>query len=37
MLKGKKCLVIGSGISGVGAMTLLDKLGAEIIMFNIYE
>lgn len=34
MLKGKKCLVIGSGISGVGAMTLLDKLGAEIILFD---
>ncbi len=34
MLKGKKCLVIGSGISGIGAMTLLHKLGAEIILFD---
>lgn len=34
MLKGKKCLVVGSGISGVGAMTLLDKLGAEIVLFD---
>ena len=34
MLKGKKCLVVGSGISGVGAMTLLNKLGAEIVLFD---
>lgn len=34
MLKGKKCLVVGSGISGIGAVTLLDKLNAEIIFFD---
>jgi len=34
MLKGRKCLVIGSGISGIGAMTLLHKLGAEIVLYD---
>lgn len=34
MLSGRKCLVVGSGISGVGAMTLLDKLGAEVFLFD---
>lgn len=34
MIKGRKCLVVGSGISGIGAMTLLNKLGAEIILFD---
>ncbi len=34
MLKGQRCLVVGSGISGIGAMTLLHKLGAEIILFD---
>ena len=34
MIKGQKCLVVGSGISGIGAMTLLHKLGGEIILFD---
>ncbi len=34
MLKGQKCLVVGSGISGVGAVTLLDRMNAEIIFFD---
>ena len=34
MIKGQKCLVVGSGISGMGAMTLLHKLGGEIILFD---
>ncbi|MBP3351047.1 MAG: UDP-N-acetylmuramoyl-L-alanine--D-glutamate ligase [Lachnospiraceae bacterium] len=34
MVKGRKCLVVGSGISGIGAMTLLNKLGAEIVLFD---
>ncbi len=34
MLKGQKCLVVGSGISGVGAMTLLHKMNAEIRLFD---
>ena len=34
MLKGKKCLVVGSGISGIGAVTLLNRLNANIILFD---
>ena len=34
MLRGKRCLVVGCGISGVGAVTLLDKMEAEIIFFD---
>lgn len=34
MLKGQKCLVIGSGISGVGAVTLLNQMNGEIIFFD---
>ena len=34
MVKGRKCLVVGSGISGIGAMTLLHKLGAESVLFD---
>ena len=34
MVKGRKCLVVGSGISGIGAMTLLNTLGAEIVLFD---
>ena len=34
MLKGQKCLVVGSGISGIGAVTLLNQLNAEIIFFD---
>ena len=37
MLKGQKCLVIGSGISGVGAVTLLNHMNAEIIFFDSNE
>lgn len=34
MLKGKRCLVVGCGISGMGAATLLNKMSAEIILFD---
>ena len=34
MLKEQKCLVVGSGISGVGAVALLSKMNAEIIFFD---
>lgn len=34
MFKGQKCLVIGSGISGVGAITLLEKLHGDLIFFD---
>lgn len=34
MLKGQRCLVIGSGISGIGAVSLLEHFGAEIILYD---
>lgn len=34
MLEGQKCLVVGSGISGIGAAGLLCRLGAEVIVFD---
>ena len=33
-LKGKKVLVIGSGLSGVGSVNLLDKVGATAVMLE---
>ena len=33
-LKGKKVLVAGSGLSGIGAARLLDQLGAEVILYD---
>ena len=32
--KGQKCLVVGSGVSGVGAAALLKYMGAEIVFFD---
>ncbi len=37
MLKGQMCLVIGSGISGIGAISLLEHFGAEIILYDSNE
>lgn len=37
MLKGKKCLVIGSGISGIGSVGLLEHMGAEVILYDSNE
>ncbi len=34
MLKGKNVLVIGSGISGIGAVSLLNKMGANPVLFD---
>lgn len=34
MLQGKKVLVVGSGISGIGAVSLLEKMGAFPILFD---
>lgn len=34
MLKEKKCLVIGSGISGVGSVGLLEHIGAEVTLYD---
>ena len=33
-LKGKKVLVAGTGISGIGAAKLLRKLGAEAVLYD---
>lgn len=37
MLEGQKCLVIGSGISGIGAVTLLENYDVEIILYDSSE
>ncbi len=34
MLQGKKVLVVGSGISGIGAVSLLEKKGAIPVLFD---
>lgn len=34
MLQGKKVLVVGSGISGIGAVSLLQKMGAKPVLFD---
>lgn len=34
MKKGEKCLVIGSGISGIGSVRLLEQLGAEVVLYD---
>ena len=33
-LKGKKVLVFGSGISGEAAAVLLDREGADIVLYD---
>lgn len=33
-LQDSKCLVVGSGISGIGAAGLLEQLGAEVILYD---
>ena len=37
MFEGQRCLVIGSGISGLGAVSLLAHFGAEIILYDSSE
>ncbi|MCM1541397.1 MAG: UDP-N-acetylmuramoyl-L-alanine--D-glutamate ligase [Blautia sp.] len=34
MLKPKNCLVIGSGISGVGSVGLLEHMGAQVTLYD---
>lgn len=34
MLEGQKCLVVGSGISGIGAVTLLEHFDTEIVLYD---
>lgn len=34
MRSGEKCLVIGSGISGIGSVGLLEHMGAEVTLYD---
>lgn len=34
MITGEKCLVIGSGISGVGSVALLEYMGADVTLYD---
>ena len=34
MFEGKKCLVVGSGISGIAAVRLLEELGAKVTIYG---
>ena len=34
MNSGEKCLVIGSGISGVGSVALLEYMGADVVLYD---
>lgn len=34
MIKGQKCLVIGSGISGKGALALLHQMGGDLVLLD---
>ena len=37
MKTGEKCLVIGSGISGIGSLELLEHVGAEVVLYDSNE
>lgn len=37
MKAGEKCLVIGSGISGIGSTGLLEHMGAEVVLYDSSE
>ncbi|MDE6168111.1 MAG: UDP-N-acetylmuramoyl-L-alanine--D-glutamate ligase, partial [Acetatifactor sp.] len=37
LMKDKKCLVIGSGISGVGSVGLLEHMGARVVLYDSSE
>ena len=32
--RGRKCLVVGSGISGLGSAALLEQMGAEVVLYD---
>ncbi len=32
--EGEKCLVVGSGISGIGSVELLEHMGAEVVLYD---
>ena len=36
-LKDKKVMVVGTGISGTGAIDLLNKVGADCIIYDVYD
>ena len=36
-LQGKKVLVFGAGISGIGSCGLLEKEGAEVILYDFFD
>lgn len=37
MITGKKCLVIGSGISGIGSTALLEHMKAQVVLYDSNE
>lgn len=37
MRAGEKCLVIGSGLSGIGSAGLLEHMGAEVTVYDSNE
>lgn len=37
MMTGEKCLVIGTGISGIGSAGLLEHMGAEVVLYDSNE
>ena len=37
MKSGEKCLVIGSGLSGIGSAGLLEHMGAEVVLYDSCE
>ena len=37
MKSGEKCLVIGSGLSGIGSAGLLEHMGAEVVLYDSRE
>lgn len=37
MKSGEKCLVIGSGLSGIGSAGLLEHMGAEVVLYDSSE
>lgn len=34
MKSGEKCLVVGSGVSGIGAVRLLEHMGADVVLYD---
>lgn len=32
--EGRKCLVVGSGVSGIGAVACLERIGADVVLYD---